>query len=232
MAKPYRREGTRFWWIAPTINGRQVPQSSGETDYGKAERRLKILEGKIASNSAITPRTDRDSLAALLEAVKTDYKIKRRKSEPDLVRRIDKHITPALGHVPCGKVGLRLSDYILDRQNLGASNAEINRELAIIKRAYRLGLRSGAVSAVPYIEMLPEDNARQGFFEEEVFRSVLRHTNETLRAVLIIAYYTGWRIKSVLNLEWRQVDFAAGECGSTRARRRMVRDGSFRSLWT
>src|SRR5215472_9752059 len=53
MAKPYRRQGTRFWWIAPTINGRQVPQSSGETDYGKAQRRAKILEGKIASNSAI-----------------------------------------------------------------------------------------------------------------------------------------------------------------------------------
>src|SRR5262245_16106209 len=53
MAKPYRPQGTRFWWIAPTINGRQVPQSSGETDYGKAQRRAKILEGKIASNSAI-----------------------------------------------------------------------------------------------------------------------------------------------------------------------------------
>ena len=53
MAKPFRCQGPRFWWIAPTINGRQVPESSGETDYGKAERRLKILEGKTASNSAI-----------------------------------------------------------------------------------------------------------------------------------------------------------------------------------
>jgi integrase len=213
MAKPYRRKGSRFWWIAPTIRGVQVPQSSGETDHALAERKLKILEGKIASNSAITPRTDRGSFAALLEPVKTDYKIKRRRSEEDLIRRIDKHLVPALGHLPAGKItSTVIADYVLDRQRgkHPAANATINRELAIIKRAYHLGQRSGAVSAVPYIEMLPEDNARQGFFSDESFRSVLAHANETLKAAMIVAYYTGWRINSILNLEWRQVDLKAG----------------------
>src|SRR5689334_6486572 len=104
MAKPYRRKGSRFWWIAPWISGRQVPQSSGETDFDRADRKLKILEGKIASNAPLTPRTDRDSFTSLLELVKTDYTIKRRETLPDLERRITKHLEPFLGHLQTSKV--------------------------------------------------------------------------------------------------------------------------------
>ena len=76
-----------------------------------------------------------------------------------------------------------------------------------------MGKRAGAVSEVPYIEMLPEDNARQGFFREDHFRSVLNHANALLKDVLVVAFYTGWRIESILNLEWRQVDLKQGSFG-------------------
>jgi integrase len=41
---------------------------------------------------------------------------------------------------------------------------------------------------------------------------VLSHLPEPLRPVIEFAYITGWRIPSeVLPLQWRQMDFAAGE---------------------
>src|SRR3990167_1044000 len=141
MARPYKCKGSRFFWIAPWIQGRQVPQSSGETDYDRAHRKLKILEGKIAANAPISARTDRDSFEALLGTVKTDYMIKKRASLDDTVRRITKHLVPLLGNVPAGKVNSSvIAEYILSRQNEKppAANASINRELAIIKRAFRL----------------------------------------------------------------------------------------------
>lgn len=222
MAKPYRRKDSPFYWIAPTINGVQVPQSSRTTDYDEALRQLRIKEGRAAGNPSITPLTDRGSFAALLALVKVDYSVKQRKSLVDAERRIDKHIQPFLGYLPAGKISASvIAQYVQARQRETdeqgnpdpAANASINRELAIIKRAFRLGLWNGDVSAIPRIEMLPEDNARQGFFSETSFRSVLRFSNPTLRAVLIVAYYTGWRIQSILGLEWRNIDLAEQVCG-------------------
>ena len=101
--------------------------------------------------------------------------------------------------------------YIKSRQNAEAANATINRELAALKRSFRLGLRAGLVGKVPYIGLLREDNARQGFFELEHFEAVRRHLPEPLRAVVTFAYITGWRIRSeVLTLRWSQVDFQHG----------------------
>lgn len=218
MAKPYRRKGSRFWWIAPWIDGKQVPQSSREIDYDRADRKIKILEGKLAANAPITARTDRDSFAALLELVRTDYKIKRRRSLYDLEYRIDLKLVPVLGHLPAGKAWQELDEYILSRQNetdkdgkpLNIQNATINRELAIVKRAYRLGLKKGMVSFVPEIEMLPEENERENYFSRDQFAGVLELCPPQVRCILRVAYVTGWRLDSILNLEWRQVDLKSG----------------------
>src|SRR4030095_75908 len=60
--------------------------------------------------------------------------------------------------------------------------------------------------------MLEERNTRKGFFEPEMLYGVLTHLPESLRPVIEFSYRTGWRIPSeVLTLEWRQVDFKAGE---------------------
>ncbi len=210
MAKPYRRRGSRFYWIAPWIEGKQVPQSSGETDYDRADRKLKILEGKIAANAPITARTDRDTFAALLELVRTDYKIKRRRSLYDLEKRIDVALVPVLGRLPAGKAWQEIPGYILGRQEDEIQNATINRELAIIRRAYRLGLRSGMVSFVPFIEMLPEENERENYFSKEQFAAIVAIASPLIGNILTVAYVTGWRIRSILRLEWRQVDLKGG----------------------
>jgi integrase len=217
MAKPYKRKGSRFWWIAPWIEGRQVPQSSGETDYDRAERKLKILEGKLAANAPIKATTDRGSFAALLEVVRTDYKIKRRRSLYDCEKRIDKALVPLLGHLPAGKAWEELDQYILARQNgepgkrrRKASNGTINNELRIVKRAYRLGALKGLVSFVPHIEMLPDGPERDGYYSRAEFDALMAAAPPLVRNILTVAYITGWRLRSILRLQWNQVDLKDG----------------------
>jgi hypothetical protein len=61
------------------------------------------------------------------------------------------------------------------------------------------------------IELLPEHNARQGFFEPEQLQAVLRHLPEDVRPVVEFAAITGWRVKSeVLTREWRHRGFPSG----------------------
>lgn len=213
LAKPYRRKDSKFWYIAPMINGAQVPQSSKETEYTKALKKLRQLEGKVASDAPIRPRTDRGLFGALLDDVEADYAIKGRRSLSDLKRRIKLHLRPAFGHLRSGAVrSPQIADYILNRQHADppAENATINRELAILKRAFRLGKISGDVFEGPYIEMLPEDNAREGFFTEDAYAAVMAKACPLLTDVLILAYHTGWRLKSILSLPWSSVDLGLG----------------------
>jgi integrase len=93
----------------------------------------------------------------------------------------------------------------------GYANATINREMAALKRAFRLAHRAGRVAAIPYIDMLDEDNARKGFFEPDQLATLLTHLPEYLRPVFRVAYITGWRVKSeLLTRQWRHVDFDHG----------------------
>ena len=94
----------------------------------------------------------------------------------------------------------------------GASNGEINRELTVLKRMFTLAVQSGKLYAKPHIPLLREDNVRKGFFEPEQFAAVGAHLDPHLLAVATFAYITGWRTRSEIQpLEWRQVDFEAGE---------------------
>jgi integrase len=86
---------------------------------------------------------------------------------------------------------------------------------------FSLAIKNGRLSYKPHIPMLDEDNVRTGFFEFEQFQSVLNHLPKDIQPVIEFAYVTGWRIRSeILPLEWRQIDFHAGEirldAGSTK----------------
>ena len=65
----------------------------------------------------------------------------------------------------------------------GAKPATVNRELACLRRAFRLARRSGKVVQVPHIEMLQEDNVRKGFFESVAFHALLSQLPEASQPV-------------------------------------------------
>ncbi len=103
----------------------------------------------------------------------------------------------------------RLASYVVHRQQRQAANATINRELAALKRAFRLA--GSKVGPPPHFRMLRENNARKGFFEPEQFKAVLQHLPEYLKPVFEISYVTGWRVASeVLTRKWQHVDLENG----------------------
>jgi integrase len=82
----------------------------------------------------------------------------------------------------------------------------------VLKRIFNLAIEQDRIAMKPKIKMLQESPARSGFFEPEQFASVLRHLPTEVQPVVAMAYITGWRVHDeILPLEWRQVDFDAGE---------------------
>lgn len=210
MALPYKRGDSGFWWIAPTINGVQVPQSTKTSDYHDALDILRRLEGRIADGQ-LTPASTRVLFSDLAKDLERDYGVMDRRSTPDLKRRLKKHVLPLLGNLRASSITKStITEYIERRQGEHAKPASINRELAAIKRAYALGRESGKVIGGPVVKLLPEDNERETAFSDAQFLSIHRHANVMLRDVMTVAYWTGWRKTSILRMEWPQVDFAGG----------------------
>jgi len=105
----------------------------------------------------------------------------------------------------------RITEYAAVRLKGGAKASTANYEMAMLRRGFRLGARAGKVGMRPEISMLHVNNARQGFFEPDQYRAVLKSLAEYLKPVIMVGYLTGWRVESeVLTRQWPHVDFNGG----------------------
>jgi integrase len=84
--------------------------------------------------------------------------------------------------------------------------ATLNRELAALKRAFKLGIEQERTSRAPTIKLLAEHNARQGFVDPGMFADIVKRLPAPLDDVARFAYATAWRKDEVLSLEWSDVD--------------------------
>jgi integrase len=209
MGSLYKREKSKFWWMKYRQGGRTVQESSGTENKNTARETLRDREGDVTKGVPINLKAKRVTFDDAAKDIENDYENNGRKSAGHLKRRLKKHLTPFFG-------GRRMLDittstgreYVAKRRAAGASAAEINRELAILKRMFTLCRRAGTLAVTPMIEMLKENNARRGFFEREPFDSVRSHLPAALQPVAMFAFLTGWRMFSeILPLEWRQVDW-------------------------
>jgi integrase len=141
-----------------------------------------------------------------------DYEVNGKRSLKWVRIKVTKHVLPYFTGRRTHEVTTQdIQAYTKERQAAGASNAEINRELALLKRAYNLAHRAEGITKKPYIPMLVERNVRQGFFEFREFEAVLSRLPAALRPPMTFAYYTGWRMASeILRLTWPQVDLETG----------------------
>ena len=126
-----------------------------------------------------------------------------------------KHLAPFFGGMRATNVTTdAVERYKLKRREEGAAPATVNRELATLRRAFNYGKRSTPpkVYSVPYIQMFKENNARQGFVEQDEFTRMAAEAHLDglwMRALLEVAYTYGWRRGEMLGLQVRQIDLQA-----------------------
>ncbi len=210
--KPYLRGS--IWWIKFYKNGQAIRESSHSTDEAKARSLLKIRLGQVESGEYRGTTQSRVLVAALFDLVVEDYKISNKRSIEDLEYRVDKNLRPTLGKVRASVFGSsHVDSHIRTRREAGASDATINRELAIVRRAFSLGMRTDPplVSRKPWIRRLDEDNVREGFIEDNQYRALLKELPGHLQALFVIGYHVGVRLGTLRKLEWDQIDLKAGE---------------------
>ena len=73
----------------------------------------------------------------------------------------------------------QLTQYVDQRQAEGAANATVNRELALLKRAFSLGFKASPkkVTQIAPFSHLKEANARRGFLKTARTRGLSKEPN-------------------------------------------------------
>jgi integrase len=158
--------------------------------------------------------------------VLADYRLRKRRDVATVEWRYKAHVEESLGRIQASRLtGAQIRAYVEDRRKGGASDATINRELAIIRRAFTLAMREDPplVRRAPHFPKLEEDNARQGFLEPEQYEKLLEELPLRLKALYVCASHAGARKGELRKIRWEQVDFDAAtirlSAGQTKGKR-------------
>ena len=206
------RQRGKVWWIRYYRDGQRHEESSRSSKKQAAIDLLKIREGDIARGIPVTAKATQLRFREAAADLTNDFRTNGRRSLDEVERKIRLHLEPYFGQRRMSAITTaNVRAYIALRQQQGAANATINRELAALKRMFTLATQADKVLHRPYIPMLRENNVRSGFFERAEFDAVRAALPAALCPVVTFAYYTGWRVPSeVLTRQWRHVDRNAG----------------------
>jgi len=150
-------------------------ESAKSTKRADAVALLKKRLAEIGAGKRPGTEIEKTTFEDLNDIILADYKANRRRSISRLKGSL-KHLEDYFAFNRAMDITSdRITGYTAHRQDEGAANATINRELAALKHAFRLAHGDQKVGEVAYIAMLEEDNVRTGFFDRAELDAVLEH---------------------------------------------------------
>lgn len=214
-----RGEGRAFrrgklWWIAYYHGGREYRESTKSSERKDAVRLLRRRVGEIAAGTIHrlepSPRLGARALKMLdlFNLLENHYKLNGRTSPINglCLRRLRLRFA---GCTIQACTSLVISQYMTAMQEEGRKAPIINREIAALRSAFRLGYRHDLVARVPAIKLLPEHSVRNEFFTREEIESLLPCLPGHLRDLVLFAFITGWRRGEITGLRWANVNRSA-----------------------
>jgi integrase len=216
----------RNYYLRKNHMGKRITISLKTDDFEEAKKRAKkesnrIIE-KYGRGEPIGADANKIKFEDMADLIKADYTLKGNKSSDRLEDSIHHLAGFFAGFKAINITGGRITAYADWRhKEEGAALGTVQNELAALKRMFTLAHQAGNIFQRPAFPTISLSNARTGFFEEEEFEAVHEHLPEEIQPIARFGYFTGWRLREVINLEWKKnVDLIAGivrlEVGSTK----------------
>ena len=227
-----RVEGQPNWFSLICVRGKQHEISTGTPDLKLAKRFHRQKLDELAADRQglkqfTTPQHRQLQFGSLLDDLVSDYRVRRVKSLGSALSHI-KPVRDQFGDWRALDINFRaIEAYITRRREEKKSNATINRELELLRRALRLAHDRQMLPSVPKVRALTENNTRQGFFERIDLEAVVAALPDYLRDFTRFAYLTGWRKGEIISLKWTDVD---RDTGSIRLRPEAAKTGRGRTV--
>jgi integrase len=198
----YQRGGV--WWCAYYRNGKEIRESAETTDEGKAQKYLDAQREKANTPTFVSPQAKKLRFEHLCELLRADYRRKGNRSQIESkLARLEEVFA---GDRALSITTARVDAYADHRTASGAKPATVNRELAALRRAFKVAVRKQLLPSMPVVTLLPEDNVREGFIDPAEFGALLATLRE-LDAVDVadaaeFAYLTCLRRGNALGALW------------------------------
>lgn len=236
----YKQKGSRFWWIKYyDLKGEPVYMSTKTESENQAER---ILQRKLAAvrMGIEEPKTSRITVDDLMGKPDAEGKLqggligwyrsgldKRCRNPEEYAERSEArwngHLKAFFGGMQANQVGTeQIIAYRAKRTEEKASPGTINRELAVLRKAYKRGMDEvpPKVRVLPKFEMASEEPFIRRVFISEEDKQKLRQAARTdtsrkavmkgpyLRAFVELLFAYGWRKGELTGLRVKNVNLA------------------------
>ena len=196
------------WYMRYCWDGKRYEEGTNAQSKSEANT---ILREKLKNleKGQTTVAANKIRLSDLYEILKKNYRINKRHLE-DLPKRWN-HLQPAFGQDFIKTItSQRMQTYIENRLNQHAAPATVQREIACLRRMFRLGFEMGLVPFLPHFPSITVDNVREGFFEWKEFVRIRAELPDYLKPLATLAYWGGFRAGELKKLQWCHVDLNSG----------------------
>lgn len=203
----YRRKDSPYWWVKITLpDGRRVCQSTRLEVLEDAEEFLTRLKVEAYEAARTGIPAEQKWQAAVLRYLEDNADKQSLRDDRDHLQKLD----PYLRDKRLVDINMDvLRPFVQDRKQVDrVANATINRALEIVRRVLYLARDDWEwILRVPKIRMLKEPKRRVRFLTNEEADRLIAALPAHLEPVVRFALATGCRMREILSLEWRRVDF-------------------------
>lgn len=213
---------SKKWKLRECHSGKKNVIALRTNDWKMAVKKAREITAKIVKGEPVGVDATRIKIKHLFNLVFEDYDARHLCSKDkveDGINHLLTHFDPDTSATYITYASL--DEYLQKRRKEGAADSTIKGELAALRRGYTLGQKGFkleirgikcdvALTSHPVFPTIKLDNAREGFFELDEFEAVQKHLPELVRPVIVCGFYTGWRFKEILKLEWCRVNQQTG----------------------
>lgn len=206
----FKRNGV--WWTCIRNNGKKIQKSLETSDRKlaksiEAKVRTEIVEGSYFEKLVGRNKTFRDMMDKFMVEHAPNVSNHMQRGYETKLR---KHLIPFFGGSNLLSISPKLiSRYKVFRKSKGVKPATINRELAMLSKAFNLAvkewewLKDNPVSRVPKEK---ENNIIDRWLSKDEEIAILGNSPEWIREIILFALNTGLRQEELLSLEWSRVN--------------------------
>jgi integrase len=210
----YKVEGSKYWRISYQLNGRLVRESTGEEKKTEAAKKLAGRLKEIGNGDFMGPELERIPVDELYQDLLQDYRIKNQ-TVVWAERVWNVHLKGSFSGMRASNVGTKqIAAYVERRITEKAAKSTINRELALLRRAFTIAYletQPRKALRVPnfhkYI-VSEKGNERRGFVKQAQYEKLAGAASRQLwlRTLLALGYTFGFRKAELLGMRCSQVD--------------------------
>jgi integrase len=186
-AERFAKSGTLTEQAAKKIIGEIVERTTGEPLHNHAAEDWfnEWQAGKAQTKSAATVERYRQVTREFLESLGSRAKLSLA------------HITPK-----------DIRTYRNAELAAGKSSKTANNSAKIVSAAFNAALRQGYITSNPCtaLEQLPEETAERSAFASKQVAKLVGAADGDWKGAILLAYYTGARLRDVANMRWNAID--------------------------